>query len=523
MDFDAIIIGSGHNGLACALILAKAGWKVAVLEKADIPGGASKSAEITQKGFIHDLYATNIGSFLGGPFYREFGQDMHRHGFSTVFADKPFANVFPDGTGVGVYKDEEKTNTAFKNISESDYHAWQQLKQDFDATVPQMVPLMEMELPSWQAGKQLIKMYRTLKFKRTMELGSLILQSPREFVESRFESEKIRALFVPWAFHLDFGPDVSNGAVFPYIEVISNHRNGMGFTKGGISHLIGSLIAAIKEHNGQILLGKSVDQILIKNNKAVGVRLSDGQELYAKRVVIGNITPTQLITRLLKKEQLPSQYVQKAENYRYGPGTMMIHLALDDKLQWKAGEEFSSFAYVHIGPYINDIAKTYVEATNGLLPESPMLVVGQQSVIDTSRAPEGKQTLWVQVRALPAKSKGDAANQIQPATWDSMKGQYADRVIDKLAQYAPNVKGIILDRKVLSPMDLQNDNPNLVGGDSVGGSHHLFQYYIFRPIPGYSRYNTPIDRLYLCGAATWPGGGLNGTSGYLLAKKLLRK
>lgn len=447
---------------------------------------------------------------------------MEKHGFSTVFSEKPFANVFPDQTGIGVYKDAEKTNNEFKKLSDHDYKAWEQLKADFDDAVPYLLPLMEMELPSWKAGKQLFKMYRNLKYKKTMELGSLILQSSREFVETRFESEKARALFTPWAFHLDFGPDVSNGAVFPYIEVVANHRNGMGFAKGGISNMINSIIEIIKSYNGDVILGTSVDKILVENNKATGVRLSDGQEFYANKAVIGNITPHQLITKLLDKEDLPSKYVQKAENYRFGPGTMMIHLALSDKLEWNAGEEYSSFAYVHIGPYTNDIAKTYTQATSGILPDSPMLVVGQQSAIDSTRAPEGKHTLWVQVRALPAVVKGDALNEIQPGHWDDIKEQYADRVMEKLAEYAPNIKDIVLDRKVLSPLDLEADNPNLVGGDSVGGSHHLFQYYIFRPIPGYSRYNTPIKQLYLCGAATWPGGGLNGTSGYLLGKKLTK-
>lgn len=521
-EFDAIIIGSGHNGLTAAATLASAGWKVLVVEQAEMAGGASKSAEITQPGFIHDLYATNIGAFLGGPFYRKFGDDMHNNGFSTVFSDKPFSSVFPDATGIGIYTDDEKTNLQFKNISQSDYKGWLQLNADFDEAVSLMTPLMEMEIPSLKAGRQLVKLYRKLKYKKSMELGSVILQSSREFVDARFESDKVKALFTPWGFHLDFGPDISNGAVFPFIEAISNQRNGMGFVTGGISNLINSILKIIKQHNGEIILGRSVDKIIIKNNKAVGVQLSDGQTISAKKAVIGNISPTQLVTKLIEKENLPSNYVQRAENYHYGPGTMMIHLALSAPLQWNAGPEFSEFAYVHIGPYTDDISRAYSDSMTGLLPDKPMLVIGQQSTIDSTRAPEGKHTLWIQVRALPAVMQGDRANKIQPSSWENVKEQYADRALQILSEYAPNIKDIILHRTVLSPIDLQNDNPNLVGGDSVGGSHHLSQYYIFRPIPGYSRYNTPIKNLYLCGAATWPGGGVNGTSGYLLANKILK-
>lgn len=521
-DFDVIVIGSGHNGLTAAATLANAGWKVAVIEKATIPGGASKSAEITLDGFIHDVYATNIGGFLGGPFYGQFNQELRENGLITVHSDKPFSSVFPDHTGLGVYTDFQKTDAQFKTISQHDFEAWQQLKLDFDEAVSLITPLMGMELPSLSAGKQMIHMFRTLKYKKTMELGSLILQSSREFVDARFESEKSKALFTPWGFHLDFGPEVSNGAVFPFIEAISNYQNGMTFAKGGINNLIHSIISIITKNKGELIVGKSVDKIIVKNNQAVGVRLSDGQQLFARKAVIGNIGPSQLATRLLEKEDLPSAYVQRAKNYHYGPGTMMIHLALNEKPQWFAGPEFADFAYIHIGPYTDDISQAYSDSINGYLTKQPLLVIGQQSAIDPSRAPKGKHTLWIQVRALPANAKGDRANEIPPASWDKMKEQYADRVIDIISTYSPNIKDAILHRKVLSPIDLQNDNPNLVGGDNGGGSHHLSQYYIFRPIPGYSRYTTPIKSLYLCGAATWPGGGVNGTSGYLLAKKLLK-
>lgn len=521
-DYDAVVIGSGINGLTCSAILAKAGWKVLVIEKAEMPGGAAKSSELTKEGFIHDWYSTNLGSFLGGPFYREFKNELESNGFTPVISDKPFASVFPDETGVKVYQDNEKTNDQFKKLSLNDFQAWEQLKEFFDGFSPDLLPLMEMELPSLKAATQLLKLYRKLKFKKAVELASFIAQSPREFVESTFENEKTRALFTPWAFHLDYAPDIANGAIFPLIEVISNQRNGMGVAKGGISNMIDSIIKVIKAHNGEVMLNKTVEKIILKEGRAVGVRLEGGEEILAKKAVIGNVTPTQLIERLLDKEVLPSHYVQKAENFRYGPGSMMIHLALSNKLEWLAGDEYSSFAYIHIGPYTNDIARTYTSIQAGMIPDKPMLIIGQQSAVDTTRAPQGKQTLWIQVRALPSEVKGDERNKIKPALWDEMKEKLADRIINEIAIYAPNIKDLILQRVVFSPMDLQNDNPNLVGGDNVGGSHHTFQYYLFRPIPGYSRYETPIKQLFVCGSTTWPGGGLGGTSGYLLGNKLLQ-
>ncbi|QKG83458.1 NAD(P)/FAD-dependent oxidoreductase [Kroppenstedtia pulmonis] len=520
-DADAIIIGSGHNGLACAMMLADAGWRVLVVEKAKKPGGASKTGEITLPGFHHDLYATNIGLFLGSQIYGKFQKELHEHGLDIAVSDKPFSSVFPDGDGIGVYQDEQKTMDEFRRISEVDAEAWKQLVQEFKEVCPYLLPLMQMPLPSWTALRQVMKLYRSLGYKKSLELAKTFLQSPRHFAESRFQSEKVRALFIPWAFHLDFGPDVSAGASFPFIEPPMDHMNGMALTKGGISNLIDSMIRVVEDKGGQVILGRDVEKVITDKGRAVGVQLGDGEKLYARRGVVANVTPTQLVARLLDKEDLPSHYVRKGRSYRYGPGTMMVHLALDGPLEWKSGEEYSQFCYVHIAPYVQDVSQTYTDAINGTLPASPMLVVGQQTAVDPTRAPEGKHTLWVQVRAVPAHPHKDALGDIQPADWEHIKEQYADRVIDKLAQYAPNIKKLILARTTLSPRDLEKDNPNLVGGDSVAGSHHADQNYLFRPIPGWSRYKTPVKNLYMVGAATWPGGGMNATSGYLLAKELL--
>ncbi|CAM3421215.1 NAD(P)/FAD-dependent oxidoreductase [Brevibacillus invocatus] len=521
-DADYIVVGSGHNGLACALKLAQAGHKVLVLEQADQAGGASKSGEVTIPGFTHDLYATNIGLFLGSQIYQEMKTEFHQNGFDIAVSDQPFASVFPDGDGIGVYTDAQKTIAQFQRHSNHDADSWKALLKFFDETAPHFLPLLQMPLPSWPAARQLYRMWRALGYAKTVELGSMILKSPRQFAEYWFENEKVQSLFIPWAFHLDFGPDVSGGAQFPFVEPPLDHRNGMAIAKGGISNLIQSMVKTLEKRGGQVLTQHPVEKVLVQNNRAVGVQLANGNKIHARKAVIGNITPTQLITKLLDQETLPSAYVERYRKFRYGPGTMMIHLALDGPLSWKAGEDYAKFAYVHIGPYVEDVARTYSDALNGELPASPLLVVGQQSAFDPSRAPEGKHTLWVQVRALPAKPQRDSLHEIGIGTWDQMKDAYADRVLKKLEVYAPNVTQQIIGRTVYSPRDLEVANPNLVGGDSVSGSHHLDQNFLFRPVPGWSRYKTPVDGLFLIGASTWPGGGLNATSGYLLAKQLLK-
>ena len=169
------------------------------------------------------------------------------------------------------------------------------------------------------------------------------------------------------------------------------------------------------------------------------------------------------------------------------------------------------------------MTKAYTQCLDGLLPEAPVLVVGQPTALDPSRAPEGKHILWVQVRVLPKHVKGDAAGEISGSDWAKIKNAYADRVMAIIEAHAPGTLRSVLGRSVFSPDDLEAENPCLVGGDNLSGSHHLDQNFLFRPVAGFSRYKMPMKGLYMCGAATWPGAGTGAGSGYLLGKMLAGK
>jgi phytoene dehydrogenase-like protein len=202
---------------------------------------------------------------------------------------------------------------------------------------------------------------------------------------------------------------------------------------------------------------------------------------------------------------------------------LMIHLAVDDLPDWQAGSRLRDYAYVHLAPYLGDLSVAYAQASAGILPARPMVIVGQPTAVDPSRAPEGKHILWLQVRVVPGRIQGDAGGEIVSRDWDEVKELYADRVLGLIEEHAPGLRGKILARHVVSPLDIEQANPNLVGGDQLGGSHHPSQHYLFRPVPGWSRYATPIESLYLCGAATWPGAGVGAASGYLLGQQLTKQ
>ncbi len=197
-----------------------------------------------------------------------------------------------------------------------------------------------------------------------------------------------------------------------------------------------------------------------------------------------------------------------------------IGVAMEDLPDWQASDELKRFAYVHIAPELDQMARVYAQAQAGLLPSEPIIVCGQPTAIDPSRAPEGKHVLWLQVRMAPGTIKGDAAGQITATDWEGAAEPFAERALDILERHAPGTRGKILGRHIVSPAMLEADNPNLVGGDQICGSHHLTQHFMFRPVRGFADGSTPVGNLFHTGAAVWPGAGTGAGPGYLLAQKL---
>jgi len=517
MRYDGVVVGGGVNGLAAALHLAKKGWKIAVVERADVAGGAVKTGEITLPGFRHDLYAMNLSLFAGSPFFSAHKDLLVAHGADFVSAEHCFATPFPDGSWLGVDQNLEATTSRIAAISPIDAERWRAMVTAFGQDAPHIFALLASPMPSLQAFRATFAAWRARGTSWIADTARLLVTAPREWLDENFENPKLKAMMAVWGMHLDFSPDCAGGALFPYLESMANQSFGMALGRGGADTIVTALVRAIEASGGEVRLGAPVQNVAIEGGAAAGVILAGGERIEATRAVIANLNPRVLFGDLVPIASAPARRLAK---FRPGPATMMVHFALTDLPDWSAGPELREFAYVHLAPSFAAMAKTYTEALDGLLPAEPVLVVGQPTAIDSSRAPAGRHVLWVQVRALPSHIRGDADGIITGTRWDAVKEAYADRVVGIIEGYAPGFAAKILARTVLSPSDLERDNPNLVGGDSLGGSHHLDQNFFFRPAFGWSRYRTPIDRLYMVGASTWPGAGTGAGSGFLLAKAL---
>lgn len=520
--YDAVVIGAGHNGLVAAVTLAEAGYQVLVVEAAEEPGGALRSAELTLPGYVHDVCATNLNLFLASEFHASHAATLERHGFAVATSARPFASAFPDGTALGVTTDRDETLSELGAHNPQDAAGWRELDRLFERLAPVLFQTYAATTPSWELARIGLEALRRVGPGGMVSLSSLLVSSCRELVDEYLVSDKAKALIAPWGLHLDFGPDVAGGAVFPFLEAFADQRAGMAVARGGAGTLVGALVALLRAHGGELRTSSRVRRIVVQDGAAVGVELDGGARILATRAVVACVTPTALGGELLGPSDLPGPTRRALAAYRYGPGTMMVHLSLSRPVPWAAGERLASFAYVHLAPYVDDLARAYADALAGRLPAEPLLVVGQTSAVDPTRAPGAGQTLWVQVRPLPAVAPSRRRSR-DKSGWDDAAPRYAERVLQKLERYAPGVGQLVTGMAVLSPADLERQDANLVGGDSLAGSMHLRQNFLLRPAWGMSGYRTPVRGLWMIGAATWPGGGLNAVSGYEAATRIVRR
>ncbi|MCI2394840.1 NAD(P)/FAD-dependent oxidoreductase [Aliiroseovarius sediminis] len=517
-DHDAIIIGSGHNSLVCALYLLRAGWTVRVLERADTPGGAVKTVDLTEPGFRHDWAAMNVSNFRNSAFYADFGAALERQGVEFVTAENCFASVYDDGTWFGVGTDTDANIARIAALSERDAETWKTLTDDFPSRAATVGGLMSSPM-NWSALAGLgFSALRQHGWAGTLDLARFALSSPRDWLGRTFESEKVRAALAPWGMHVDYAPDIATGAIFPYLEAFGDQAGGLSIGKGGADTIIRAMVAEIEAQGGSVECGTEVTRILHEDRKAQAVEIAGGARITAGKAIIANVAPKALAR--LTGGTGDTGYDEGLDTFRHAPGTVMIHLAMSDLPDWRAGPELRDYAYVTIAPTLDVMALAYQQPVAGLLPEEPMIVVGQPTAIDPSRAPDGKHTLWLQVRMVPGEIKGDAADQIDATDWETALPPFAERVLDIVERHAPGLRGRVLGMRAVSPRDLEADNPNLVGGDQVCGSHHLSQNAVFRPVRGYSDGSTPLKGLYHTGAAVWPGASTGAGPGTLLGQML---
>ena len=521
-DFDAVVVGSGVNGLACAALLAKSGWRVCVLERNDWLGGAIKTAEITQRGFRHDVFSAWHPLWVGGAAHAQLGDDLARHGLEYLNTEHPTGTLFPDGEAAFLLRSADANAAELDRHHAGDGDAWRRMLDEFLPNADLAFGVLGTELWSKRGAGLALKAYRRFGRDGILDFSGGLLASARDRLGERFASERAHGLLAPWVLHTGLGPDAACSGYLAEVIAVAVQDGGMPIPRGGGMRLVDALVGVITEAGGACETETEVERILVAGGRAAGVLTAAGETVTAARAVVANVTPTQLYGRLLADP--PREAAQRAQRFRYGRSEMQIHFALAEPTRWEGDERLAQTAIVHLTPGLDGVSRAVNEADRGLLPAEATVVVGQPLTIDPSRAPEGKGMLWIQLQELPWNVKGDAAGELDTGdgTWtERLRERYADRIQERLARHIPNLESSILGRVALSPADLQAANPNLVHGDPYGGALTLDQNFLWRPFPGRPGHRTAVDGLWHVGASTHPGPGLGAGSGALVAEQLL--
>jgi phytoene dehydrogenase-like protein len=516
-DADAVIVGSGINSLACGALLARAGWRVAILERNDWLGGAIRTAELTEPGFHHDVFSAWHPLWVGGAAHAELGDELAQRGLEYLNTELPTATAFPDGEAAFLLR------TADANAHEIGPE-WPGVLERFFPNADLAFGVLGTELWSRSGLAFGAKALRRLGRGGSAAFAGELLQSSRDWLEQTFANERAHGLLAPWVLHTGLGPDAATSGFMTQVIAVAVQEGGMPVPRGGGARLADALVELIRAHGGTCDTDVDVERVVVRSGRAVGVRTTNGETIEAERAVIANVTPTQLYERLLADADVPAELRAGARRFRYGRAEMQIHFALSEPARWRGDERLNETAVVHVTPGLDGVSRAVNEAERGLLPAEATIVAGQPLTLDASRAPEGKGILWIQLQELPWRVKGDAAGELDvgDGVWtERLKERYANRIQARLARQIPNLESSLLRRVVLSPADLERANVNLRHGDPYGGALALDQNFLWRPFPQSPGHATSVDRLWHIGASTWPGPGLGAGSGTLVAQKLL--
>ena len=520
---DAIIIGAGHNGLVTAALLAKAGFKTVVLEQRDVLGGAAATEEVFP-GFKIDTGADDAGLFHD-EIIGELNLAAHglafRESEATVFAPQP------DGTALTLWADQGQSVGEIKRFSEHDaqrYPAFaaeitqhaQALRRMLLLTPPE---LMERNISDATAWGPFGLHLRRMGSKEMMEFMRVLPMPASDYLDGWFESDALKGtLGVPAIFGNQLGVRGS-GTNFMLL-----YQQAGGFPQrravvGGIGQLSAALAAAAEKQGAEIRLGTAVDHILLNNDeRAAGVVLADGTEIAAK-IVVSNADPRRTFFDLVGPTNLEPRYTHPIRNILYRGVTAKINLALSGLPQFKGQTDAAQLhGRIRISPSLQYLERAYDAAKYGRFSPNPVLDMTIPTLLDPTLAPEGQHILSITMQYAPYKLvDGDLVD----GDWNSQREPLGDAVLDTLSQYAPDLHSLILQRQVLTPLDWEQTY-GLTEGSIHHGQMSLDQLLIMRPFSAWSRYSTPVENLYLCGAGTHPGGGVTGAPGYNAAREVIK-
>lgn len=516
-DYDAIIVGGGHNGLTCGAYLARAGKKVLVLEQKGVVGGAAVSEE-----FAPGFYASTYSFIMGHLHPKVIAElELTKHGLSYINIDS-VANPTEDDCIVFTTRDPEATRRQIARFSQKDAENYPKFFAELSSTVKLMQQL-QLETPFNPFDKSPSGLMKSARFawkyknaeQEIYNLVTALSLSAYDYVSRWFESDIVKAKFMFWAtIGGNVGP-YSPGTAF-YIVSHLVGQNGMCFPKGGMGGITQALARAGEAHGMQVRTGADVEEILVEGGRATGVRLATGEEMTARRV-ISNVSAKNTFGGLVKRRHLPEDFAQRIDGFRTRGMSFKLLCAVDRLPQYKGfdaekcGIEYPGYA--HICPTPEFLEKAYDEAKYGWYSSEPFLSPSVASYFDPSLAPEGKHVVTFQGGVTPYE--------LRNGNWEHERENLVRNAYQVMDRFAPGFSDSVIAHKLYLPKDIEDDI-RMPGGNTQHGELSLDQLFFMRPVPGYADYRSPVDDLYQCGASTHPGGAVSAVNGHNAAREILK-
>jgi phytoene dehydrogenase-like protein len=519
---DAIVIGAGHNGLVTAAYLARAGLRVLVLERRYVVGGACVTEE-TFPGF-----KVSTAAYVNSLFHTAIVRDLKlaSYGYEVLARDPSSFTPFPDGRSLLMGPDAELTRNEIAKFSVRDAERYPEYEAMLERVAAVVEPTLTMTPPdplSPRLGdlRTLLSLGRT--FRRlgdgAGEAVEILTGAARPILDRWFESEELKGTLATDAVIGAMASPSMPGTAYVLFHHVMGEAGGKrgvwGYVRGGMGGLTQALAAAALDLGAEIRCDAEVERIIVRDGRAVGVALVGGDE-YSAPIVASNADARVTFLRLLDRNALPAAFVADVERISYASASLKINVALEELPDFRAvpGTEPGPHhrCTIHICPNQDYIERAYDDAKYGRPSAEPVIECQLPSVVDPTVAPPGKHLMSMFVQYAPYE--------LSDGSWDDRRDAFADRCFDLLDEYAPNFKRAVIDRQVLTPLDLEGVF-NLTGGNIFQGAMTPGQLFAFRPVPGYARYRTPLRGLYLCGAAAHPGGGVMGTPGFNAAREIL--
>jgi phytoene dehydrogenase-like protein len=494
-----LVVGAGHNGLVCAIHLARAGLDVEVLEHAPGHGGASSSTQATLPGFVHDHCAGFVPLTVASPAFRELG--LERDGLEWAGGPEVMAHPFEDGTAIVLHRDIARTAEELERVSAGAGRAWTQLAGGLTPHADRLVRTVLGPLPPVRDALALGAALR----RDGVELVRRMLSSVQALGLEVFEgADRPTAWLASSAMHTGLEPSSEGSGAFALMLQLLGHAYGWPFPRGGMQALADLLAARVRAEGGRIRCDARVEEVLVRSGRVAGVRLRGGEELAAAAVV--TTVSAGPLAGMLPPGALGDRIARRLRRWRYGTGAFKLDYALSAPVPWSAPGARTA-PVVHVAGELRDLAKAAQEGSRGDVPERPALVVGQHTLLDATRAPAGGHTLYVYSHV--------------PSRYDLDDEEVAARVEAQLERFAPGCSAGVLARSIRPPWRTERENPSLVGGDLAGGAYELDQLLVFRPLPELCRHRTPVRGLYVAGSSVHPGAAVHGMSGRGAARALL--